>query len=92
MPYIKKIDKEKYRDVIEDLRLTPKTPAGEINYLITVILLKSLGSGYNYQRINDLIGALECCKLEFTRRITAPYEENKIKENGDVYDYNVSSM
>jgi hypothetical protein len=34
---------------------------------------------------NDVIGALECCKLELYRRMVAPYENTKIKENGDVY-------
>ena len=29
--------------------------------------------------------ALEGAKLEFYRRIVAPYEELKIKENGEVY-------
>jgi hypothetical protein len=33
-----------------------------------------------------VVGALEACKLEFYRRVVTPYEENKMKENGDVYD------
>ena len=36
-------------------------------------------------RIRSACGALECAKLEFARRIVAPYEDAKIKENGDVY-------
>lgn len=40
-------------------------------------------------RINDpegdALGALECCKLEFYRRVAAPYEDSKIKSNGDCY-------
>lgn len=34
---------------------------------------------------SEIIGALECCKLELYRRIAAPYEDIKIGENGDVY-------
>ena len=30
------------------------------------------------------MGVLECCKLEFYRRVAAPYEDIKIEENGDV--------
>ncbi len=32
----------------------------------------------------DIIGALRCCELEIYRRLAAPYEDLKIKENGDV--------
>jgi hypothetical protein len=39
----------------------------------------------SYQSINDVLGALEGAKLEFYRRIAAPYEDTKIQENGDVY-------
>jgi hypothetical protein len=32
-----------------------------------------------------MIGALECCKLELYRMMAAPYEDDKIAENGGVY-------
>jgi len=32
------------------------------------------------------MGALEGAKLEFYRRVVVPYEEKKMKENGDVYN------
>ena len=35
--------------------------------------------------IGDVVNAMECAKLEFYRRVAAPYEDTKIKENGDVY-------
>jgi hypothetical protein len=41
--------------------------------------------GKNYQTVNDIVGALEGAKMEFYRRAAAPYEDLKIKENGDVY-------
>jgi hypothetical protein len=37
-----------------------------------------------YYHINKAIGVLECIKLEFYRRVAAPYEDVKIKESGDV--------
>ena len=37
-----------------------------------------------YENFNAMIGALECCKQEYYRRIIAPYEDKKIEENGDV--------
>ena len=34
----------------------------------------------------EVRGVVECVKLEFYRRAVAAYEDEKCKENGDVYD------
>lgn len=57
--------------------------AGNLNYIISKLLL-SLYPAPNYQRFNDMIGALECCKLELYRKRIAPYEDIKERENGPV--------
>lgn len=60
--------------------------AGELNFLLTNLCLTYLEThNTNYQTLNDIVGALECCKQEFIRRVVNPYEDKKIKENGDVY-------
>jgi hypothetical protein len=60
--------------------------AGELNYAITLLIRDYFRSnGGRYQQINDIIGALEGAKAEFYRRVVAPYEDIKIRENGDVY-------
>ncbi len=80
MPYITEDRREGLYDP-EDV----ENP-GELNYLITKICLEYIqGYGYSYQAMNDIIGALECAKLEMYRRRVAPYEDEKMKENGDVY-------
>ena len=38
-----------------------------------------------YEWINEVIGVLECAKLELYRRVAAPYEDDKRLQNGDVY-------
>jgi hypothetical protein len=63
---------------------SPET-AGELNFILTKIILEYLGDKPNYQKFNDAIGALEGCKLELYRRRVAGYEDEKIKINGDVY-------
>lgn len=79
MPYIN--DESKAYVLIEG----PGIP-GELNYVITKIILDYYeNNGPGYQTINDILGALEGAKLEFYRRVAAPYEDQKIKENGDVY-------
>lgn len=68
-----------------DLLMDPRNP-GELNYVITQTALSYLEDrGESYATINEVIGALECAKLEFYRRLVAPYEDEKIKANGDVY-------
>ena len=63
--------------------------AGELNYLLTRLLLTFLGKDYNYERLNAAIGVLECCKLELYRRLGGPYEDRKIEQNGDIFPHNV---
>lgn len=61
--------------------------AGELNYELTLTIIEYLDRrGISYQTMNDIIGALEGCKIEFYRRMISPYENQKIKENGDVYE------
>jgi len=55
--------------------------AGNLNYTITKLLF-TLYPVPNYQRFNDMIGALECCKLELYRKKVSPYEDLKEQENG----------
>ena len=80
MPYIK----QENRNPIESRTTSPKT-GGDLNFLFTTIIRDYYKKVPSYQSINDILGALEGAKLEFYRRIAVPYEDTKIKENGDVY-------
>lgn len=80
MPYIKKEDRGNFIFT----NIAPQHP-GELNYCFTLISQLYLAEhGLNYQHINDVIGALECCKMELQRRIIGAYEDKKIAQNGDV--------
>lgn len=85
MPYIK----EKRRSeilIMGNIDISKIENSGELNFSFYKIIneyFNKEGKG-NYQAINDIMGALEGAKLEFLRRVVAPYEEIKIKENGDV--------
>ena len=87
MPYIKKEDRKKWEKIIAEvtelLKDVPKENVdGDLNYFITSVLLNNYEKKYfNYNRA---IGMLECCKLELYRNIVGPYEDEKIKENGEV--------
>ncbi len=87
MPYIKPEKRGKYEEAIGKLvsifrSLPPEEVDGEINYVITRILKEVYP--LRYYHINKAIGVLECIKQEYYRRVAAPYEDQKIKENGDV--------
>jgi len=90
MPYIVKENRAKFIAIIDEVEsafLFDKVEAGELNYILTEIIIRFLkrNGGFRYKDINDAIGALECCKQELYRRLVAPYEDKKIKENGDVF-------
>ncbi|SUZ60717.1 uncharacterized protein METZ01_LOCUS13571, partial [marine metagenome] len=81
VPYIV----ENAREQLDDGGLP--NSAGELNYVISSIIDEYLSEyGKNYTNINEVIGVLECAKLELYRRVAAPYEDEKIDQNGDVYD------
>jgi len=85
MPYIKKEDRERFNAFTRLLDEQDIKSAGELNYLVTMIVHRYLNQKpESYQMYNDAIGALEGAKLELYRRHIAPYENEKIRENGDV--------
>lgn len=82
MPYIKKAK----RDFVAEPRLTQARTSGELNYHLTVVVIRYLQDhGLSYQTCADIVSALDNCKDEFRRRIQHPYEDEKIKINGDCY-------
>lgn len=63
-------------------KLPTEQQDGALNYAITCALKQVYEPRYfNYNRA---MGVLSCVQAEFYRRDVAPYEDVKIKENGDV--------
>lgn len=86
MPYIKASDKTKFYKLLGRIATTDDMTEGELNFLITQLCTRYLHQhGKRYSTINSIIGALECSKQEFYRRIATPYEDIKKEENGDAY-------
>jgi len=89
MPYIPQSDRPPYDGLIADLaRLLaaqpPEKRKGHANYVITQVLRHAWGAAESYSNHADVIGTLECAKLEIYRRFVAPYEDQAITKNGDV--------
>jgi len=84
MPYIKQEDRKRFQDAILSIRANATKP-GELNYVITSICHHYISRhGLNYTNLNEVIGALEAVKLEFYRKLTVPYEEEKERLNGSL--------
>ena len=85
MPYIKEEYRKEYDRLIKPIVVQVEC-VGELNYVITSMILKYL-QAYNisYGELNEMIGLLEAVKLEIYRRMVAPYEDKKCEENGDVF-------
>jgi len=81
MPYITKEARTRL-----DQGGKPKT-TGELNYTISRVVddyLLQKGE-LRYEYLNEVMGALECAKLELYRRVIVPYEDTKLAESGDIY-------
>lgn len=85
MPYITEDRRVEMEMLLSDLSELIKTP-GEFNYVISKLADYAMDeTGVGYWKINELVGVLECAKLELYRRMAVPYENQKLKENGEVY-------
>ena len=87
MPYIPSEDRHPINELtaplIEHLKQLPlEQQDGALNYTVTKILKELYDPRYfNYNRA---MGVLSAIQAEFYRRDVAPYEDEKIAENGDV--------
>ena len=83
MPYIKQKDRAKFDAHIEELLKYDLLP-GDLNYIFSRLAHGQFNKSVSYTNGNQIVGAFECAKMEFYRRWLVPYEEEKIKENGDI--------
>lgn len=88
MPYIPEEQRDELGGITGAMFVCPPQNAGEIQYLIARLIdyyLDGREGGARYQHMNDVMGALAGAQMEFYRCVVAPYEDEKIKENGGVY-------
>ncbi len=86
MPYIKEERRKLYLQSLTDLASELRgqnTESGDVVYCVYWLLKQLYGDG-NFDVKSDALKVLEAAKLEYYRRVMAPYEDAKIRENGDV--------
>jgi hypothetical protein len=83
MPYIEPKDRPNMDDVVNLMLLNGVKPNGKLNYVLFKLCKKTVVPE-SYNSYKNFIGELEECIAEIRRRLLAPYEDEKIKKNGDV--------
>lgn len=91
MPYISRDDRENLDPVVEAAisvldKKTFENSLGDLNYLFSRIIARHMRK-VSYGKIAMVTGVLENIKQEFYRREASPYEDMKIKANGDIPEY-----
>lgn len=103
MPYVSEEDRPELNDAIVNMVIAitqSKTGAvnphdfslflGNINHCFSRVLMQVMRSP-SYPKIAMATGVLENIKQEFYERVARKYEDQKIVENGDIYEYKVWS-
>ena len=88
MPYIPQTQRNDIHCdlMVDGIDWVPEN-AGELNFLVSTFIANYIRNcGLKYAVVNEMIGALECAKMELNRVVIGPYEDLKIQENGPVYD------
>lgn len=88
MPYINPSERPVVDALINYDRLIGLTP-GQVNYLLTRIIVRWMKSNLpytSYASRSRAHGILQDVATEWYRRMIAPYEDQKCRDNGDVYE------
>jgi hypothetical protein len=82
VPYIKQEERKKFDKIVQMMHEANIVANGDLNYLLYAYCKRHISPSYNNYK--NFIGELNQCATEIERRILAPYEDEKIIENGDV--------
>lgn len=86
MPYIPQSERGKFNDLI-DAAAEKCDSIGELTYcLYRLACTYEMGQPNDYASKNEVVGALENTKHEYQEMILGPYEVEKRRRNGDIYD------
>lgn len=89
MPYTKQEDRTTEIKAAISILAKALKNKGDLNYTICELtgqlILKSGGMGYT--NVSNWIDGVHGAERELTRRLLNPYEDEKIRENGDVESF-----
>lgn len=82
MPYIERSKRFAMNKIVGLMDAVGVKANGDLNYILYAFCKNFVKPSYNEYK--NFCGELRQCATEIERRILAPYEDKKIKENGDV--------
>ncbi len=82
MPYVKQERRPELDFVVDSMARADIKADGDLNYVLFKYCKRMVPKNYN--SVKNFIGELNETIAEIRRRILSPYEDEKIKENGDV--------
>lgn len=82
MPYVEQERRYDLDSVVDEMVKAHVEVNGDLNYILYYYCKDFIIPSYNNYK--NFIGELNECAAEIRRRILAPYEDEKIKENGDI--------
>ena len=82
MPYIVQERRKELDKIVKLMNTKGVIADGDLNYLLYKFCVRHVHPSYNSYK--NFIGELNECVAEIRRRLLAPYENEKIKINGDV--------
>lgn len=82
MPYVKQERRPRLDLVIADMVAANIKADGDLNYVLFAFCKRYVKPSYNNYK--NFIGEIHQAATEIERRLLASYEDEKIKENGDV--------
>ena len=82
MPYIEPKRRQELNYVVDYLESVRVDSNGDLNYILYTYCKRHVRPGY--ARLRNYCAELRACATEIERRILAPYEDQKIIDNGDI--------
>ena len=82
MPYIKQDRRDELEEILWLMKKKNIQADGDLNYLLYAFCVRYTHESYNNYK--NFIGELNECAAEIRRRLLAPYEDQKILDNGDI--------
>ncbi len=84
MPYITRDRRKVFDKALAELA-SEVNNEGELNYCIYKLsMLIAERIGHSYSNLSMCSSAMEHAKLEWYRKVLGPYEDVKIRQNGDI--------
>ena len=87
MPYILPSERARFDPLINALSAELQKdgcPEGNLNYVISSLVVKAFAANRRYAEGNKLMGVLSCVAAEFYRMDLAPYEDEKRAQHGEI--------